>query len=302
MIRSLLFIPGSNEKLLAKGPGSDADALIYDLEDAVSPDQKDVARTMVRDALLGNHATEGDASLQNHAAEGDAHRSHIRIVRINSIETEYWKEDLREVLKGAPDMIMLPKASQPEDIATLLDELSKIEENSNEAVGIIPLIETALGLENAYRIASCSPRIKGMLLGAEDLTADLHCKRTKEGREIFYARSRMVACGRAAGVEIFDTPFTDTRDEEGIKSDAELAKSLGFTGKAAITPRHLETINAAFSPTAEDIEYARAVLAAIEEAEREGRGVIALNGKMIDAPVVERARQVLDAAQAIGLA
>ena len=220
MIRSMLFIPGSTQKLLDKGPTSGADALIYDLEDAVSPDQKNIARTMVRDALL--------ATLENESSSDSK-----RIVRINSIETEYWEEDLAEVLKGKPDMIMLPKVSVPEDVAILIKKLEDIKEGiaidieDIDKIEIIPLIETALGIENAYLIASSSPRVTGMLLGGEDLTADLRCKRTKEGNEIFYARSRMVACGRAADVEIYDTPFTDTKDEEGVRNDTLNIESEG---------------------------------------------------------------------------
>ena len=287
MIRSLMFIPGSNEKLLSKGLDAGADALIFDLEDSVSPDQKAQARIMVKDTLLKNPTQK-------------------TVVRINAIGTDFWTEDLKVTLEGNPDAVMLPKAGTPEDIKTLVEAIDSIKvEKGLEGDGnnpeIIPLIETALGLENAYSIATSSDRISGMLLGGEDLTADLGCKRTREGYEIFYARSRMVACGRAAGVEIYDTPFTDTRDEEGIQIDAQTAKSLGFSGKACITPRHIDVINEAFSPTQADIEYAKAVIEAIEEAEREGRGVVALNGKMIDAPVVSRAKQVLEAAEAIGL-
>ena len=290
MMKSLLFIPGSNEKLINKGKESDADALIFDLEDAVSPDAKGEARLMVREALLEW------AFLQ----ESERKTS---IVRINSLDSDYWKDDLDAVLEGHPDMIMLPKVSEPEAVLTLaeyIDDWTKAntnQANPNQAIpAIFPLIETALGIENAYRIASSHEKVKALLLGAEDLTADLHCKRTREGREIFYVRSRIVACGRAAGVEIYDTPFTDTRDEEGIKLDAETARSLGFTGKAAITPRHIEVINTTFSPTEEEIEYAKKVMEAIRQAQAEGRGVIALGSKMIDAPIVERARQVLEAA------
>ena len=168
-------------------------------------------------------------------------------------------------------------------------------------VGLMPLIETAMGVENAFSIASATKRVKALFLGAEDLTADLQCKRTKEGREIEYARTRLVVAARAAGVDVYDTPFTDVNDDEGIWVDARLAKSLGFTGKASISPRHVEVINAVFSPTEKEIDYAYEVLDAIETAKRQGKGAIALHGKMIDAPIVARAQRTIDMAKALGL-
>ena len=140
-----------------------------------------------------------------------------------------------------------------------------------------------------------------MFLGAEDLTADLQCKRTKEGREIEYARTRLVVAARAAGVDVYDTPFTDVNDDEGIWVDANLAKSLGFTGKASISPRHVEVINSVFSPTEKEIDYAYEVLDAIELAKQQGKGAIALHGKMIDAPIVARAQRTIDMAKALGM-
>ena len=168
-------------------------------------------------------------------------------------------------------------------------------------VGLMPLIETALGVENAFSIASATKRVKALFLGAEDLTADLQCKRTKESREIEYARTRLVVAARAAGVDVYDTPFTDVNDDEGIWKDAETAKALGFTGKASISPRHVEVINAVFSPTQKEIDYAYAVMEAIETAKAQGKGAIALKGKMIDAPIVARAQRTIEMAQALGL-
>ena len=140
-----------------------------------------------------------------------------------------------------------------------------------------------------------------MLLGGEDLTADLQCKRTKEGQEIFYSRSRIVVAARAAGVDCYDTPFTDVNDDKGLRKDAAFAKALGFTGKSAISPRHVADINAAFSPTMADIEYAEEVMETIRLAKEQGKGVVSLRGKMIDAPIVTRARQVLEMAEAMGV-
>ena len=165
----------------------------------------------------------------------------------------------------------------------------------------MPLIETALGVENAYAIASASDRVVALFLGAEDLTADLRCQRTKEGREIDYARQRLVVAARAAGVDVYDTPFTDVNDDEGIVADASYAKSLGFTGKASISPRHIDAINTVFSPTKKEILYAYEVMEAIALAKEQGKGAIALRGKMIDAPIVNRAQQTIAAAEALGI-
>ena len=150
-------------------------------------------------------------------------------------------------------------------------------------------------------IASASDRVAALFLGAEDLTADLRCQRTKAGREIEYARTRLVTAARAAGVDVYDTPFTDVNDDEGIEVDAALAKALGFTGKASISPRHVEAINRVFSPTQKEIDYAYEVMEAIRVAKEQGKGAIALYGKMIDAPIVARAEQTIAAAKEMGL-
>jgi citrate lyase subunit beta/citryl-CoA lyase len=185
-----------------------------------------------------------------------------------------------------------------DDYLAVLEAKLGMEEGS---VRLMPLIETALGIENAYFIASARKRVVALFLGAEDLTADLRCKRTKEGREIEYARTRLVVAARAAEVEVYDTPFTDVNDDEGIWTDAALAKALGFTGKASISPRHLEAINQTFSPTLAEIDYAYEVLEAIAMAKAQGKGAIALRGKMIDAPIVARAQRTIEMAEQLGL-
>ncbi len=285
MRRSMLFIPGNTPNLLMNADILGSDAIILDLEDAVSPAEKDAARILVRNALktLGYRGVEV-------------------IIRINPTETEFWKRDLEAVLPLRPSMIMPTKVSGPEVVREVSDYMSILEQREGIPVGtvkLIPLIETALGVENAYAIASADPRVAAIFLGGEDLTADLQCKRTKEGREIFYARSRMVNAARAAGVEVYDTPFTDVNDPEGLRADAQLAKSLGFTGKASISPRHVDAINEVFTPTQAEIDYAHEVMDTIAEAKRQGKGVVSLRGKMIDAPIVARARQVLEIERAL---
>jgi citrate lyase subunit beta/citryl-CoA lyase len=197
---------------------------------------------------------------------------------------------------------MPTKVSCAKDVQIVAEYMQLVEKKHNikEATSIIPLIETSLGVENAFEIAMSCERVKAIFLGGEDLTADLRCKRTKKGDEIFYSRGRMVIAARAANIDVYDTPFTDVEDEEGLELDSEFAKSLGFTGKAVISPRHVTCVNEVFSPTKEDIEYAYEVMEIIKVAKEQGKGAISLRGKMIDAPIVERARQTIEMAEAIG--
>ena len=287
MLRSMLFLPGNNPNMLINGNCLGADAVIFDLEDAVAPAEKDAARILVRNTM--RYMDFGTCG---------------RIVRINSIDTPYWKKDLEQILPYKPDLILLPKTGCAADILeadryiTELEQKLGIPENT---VGLMALIETAMGVENAFSIASACKRIQALFLGAEDLTADLRCKRTKEGREIEYARTRLVVAARAANIDVFDTPFTDVNDDEGIVVDAELAKALGFSGKASISPRHVEVINRVFSPTMAEIDYAYEVVEAIRIAKEQGKGAIALRGKMIDAPIVARAERTISMAVEMGL-
>lgn len=287
MRRSLLFIPGNNPNMLINAGCLGADAIIFDLEDAVSPSEKDAARILVRNTI--RHMDFNGCEI---------------IVRINAVDTDYWRKDIEVLLPEEPDLILLPKVSCREDALQADSYIMHIEKTlglASGSVGLMPLIETALGVENAYEIASCSKRVQALLLGAEDLTADLQCKRTKEGREIEYSRTRLVIAARAAGIEVYDTPFTDVNDDEGMAADTALAKSLGFTGKASISPRHVEVINQLFSPSLAEIAYAYEVMEAISVAEKQGKGAIALRGKMIDAPIVARAKKTIAMAEVLGL-
>ena len=285
MRRSMLFMPGNNAGMLLNADALGADSIILDLEDAVSPAEKDSARILVRNAL--KYLNYSNCEI---------------IIRINSIDTDYWKSDLEEIIPLMPHMIMPPKISCAKDVQIVADYIKEVEEKHNikNFTHIIPLIETALGVENAFEIAKSSDRVKAIFLGAEDLTADLRCKRTKKGDEIFYSRGRLVTAARAANIDVYDTPFTDVEDEDGLRKDALFAKSLGFTGKAAISPRHVMIINEVFSPTIEEIEYAKEVMDIIRVAKEQGKGAISLRGKMIDAPIVARAMQTLKMAEQLG--
>ena len=287
MRRSMLFLPGNNPNMLINGNCLGSDAVIFDLEDAVSPAEKDAARILVRNTMRYM----------------DFRGCEI-IVRINSVDTAYWQKDLDMILPLKPALILLPKSGTAADVLAADAYMTELEEKlgfEKNPVGLMPLIETAAGVENSFAIASSTKRVQALFLGAEDLTADLQCKRTKEGREIEYARTRLVVAARAAGVQVYDTPFTDVNDDEGILVDAQLAKALGFSGKASISPRHVEVINAVFSPTQKEIDYAYEVMEAIETAKAQGKGAIALHGKMIDAPIVARAQQTISMAEELGM-
>jgi len=281
MVRSLLFLPGNNPNMLINGDVLGADAIIFDLEDAVTPDEKDAARILVRNIL---------ASLDFRSVEV--------VIRINSIAPDgFWKRDLDEVIPLKPRRVMATKVRDAEYIREVAAYIGEVESRCGMQAGtvqIIALIETAAALENAFAIAVADPRVTAVFLGAEDLTADLRSGRTKSGEEIAYARGRIVAAARAAAIDVYDTPFTDVNDDEGIVADANIAKQFGFSGKAAITPRHVGIINRVFSPTEDEVDHARRVLEVIEEAKAQGKGAVSLNGKMIDAPIVARAQQVLD--------
>ncbi len=287
MRRTMLFLPGNNPNMLQNGDILGADCVIFDLEDAVSPAEKDSARILVRNMLK---------SLPFQSCQV--------IVRINSLDTPFWLEDIGEMVALAQPLLMPTKVSDKTYIQTISEAIAHEEEKNGLPVGstkLMPLLETALGIENAYEIASADKRVVALFLGAEDLTADLHCRRTGEGEEIAYARARIVCAARAAGLEVYDTPFTSIDDMEGLKADALRAKAMGFDGKAVISPRHVDCVNKIFSPTMQEVQYAKRVFEAIDLAKQQGKGAVSLGGKMIDAPIVKRAQQVLEAAKMMGV-
>lgn len=286
MLRSLLFIPGNSPAMLINADIHGADGIILDLEDAVAIDQKDAARLLVRSAV--NTMAYAVPNL---------------VIRVNPLETAFCRDDLAAAVPLRPAFIMPTKVGSAREIEVLGGMIAEIEAAHGIEQGttaLMPLLETARGIENAYAIA-CAPRVKALLLGAEDYTADLHAIRSKESGEIAYARGRILNAARAAGIEVIDTPFTDVNDQEGLRADAAHARALGFTGKASISPRHIDDINRAFSPSEAEVRYAQEVLLTIEEGRRLGLGAVSLRGKMIDKPVVDRARQTIETARALGM-
>ncbi|QCX33050.1 CoA ester lyase [Caloramator sp. E03] len=284
--RSMLFIPGNNPGMIQNAGVLGADSIILDLEDAVSISEKDSARILVRNALkfLDFYDTEV-------------------VVRINPLSTDFGYDDIKEISKVRPHGLLIPKSTE-EDIKACDDILNRIEEfegMKRQSIKLFPLIETAYGLENVYNIIKSSERVEGVLIGAEDLTADLGIKRTKEGDEIFYARCKVASACRAFRVDAIDTPFTDLNDEESFIKDINRAKSIGMTGKAAINPRQIDTIHEVFAPSLDEINYAIRIMKAKDEAKKEGKGVFSLDGKMVDAPIIARAQNILDKAKLSGL-
>lgn len=274
--RSMLFIPGNNPGMLQSADVFDADSIIFDLEDSVSLDEKDSARTLVYEVL------------KTIPFDTDV------VIRINPFDSKYYDLDIDMVKKLPVHSILLPKAS----CGSVKDLALKLKDTN---IKIIALIETALGIERVFDILSSSERCIGMMLGGEDLCVDLNCERTKVGSELLYSRGRVVSCAHALKKMVIDTPFTDTFDESGLEEDTQFAKSLGFDGKASINPRQINSINEIFSPTKAQIYYAIDVVEAREKALKEGKGVFSLQGKMVDLPIIKRAENTLAAAENIGL-
>ncbi|SPF32922.1 citrate (pro-3S)-lyase, beta subunit [Candidatus Desulfosporosinus infrequens] len=283
--RTMLFMPGNNPGMLQDAAILGADSIILDLEDAVSLSEKDSARILVRNALKYLDYSQVEV-----------------VVRVNPLDTEFGPQDVDMIARVKPDTLLIPKAHE-EDIKLVDMMLDKIETEEGYGVGsikIIALIETAIGLETIHEVIKASRRTVGVLLGGEDLTSDLGIMRTKEGEEIFYARNKVATACRALRVDSIDTPFTDTNDYEGLIKDTAKAKSLGLTGKAVINPRQVEIIHSVFAPTEAELKHALRILGAMEEMKKEGKGVFSLDGKMIDAPVINRAKTTVELGQRLG--
>lgn len=269
--RTLLFIPGNNPGMLINSDILKADGVIIDLEDAVAINEKDTGRLLVRE-YLKTFETTTDV-----------------FVRINPLDSPYFYDDLDAIKDLDIKGIVLPKSS----IESMKELNTYLKDNKLNHFEVIALVETALGLEEAVDIVKECDQVIGLFLGAEDLTLDLGATRTKASEEIAYARSRIIAASKAMGVQAIDTPFTDTDDMEGLVKDTLNAKGLGMTGKTVISPRHVDEINKAFSPSEEDIDYAYRVVDGVKEANEKGLGAFSIEGKMIDRPIILRALNTL---------
>jgi citrate lyase subunit beta/citryl-CoA lyase len=261
-----------------------ADGIILDLEDSVAPEKKDEARILVRNALR---------QINFYGAE--------RMVRIN--QGERGLEDLHSVIPQNVNLVLLPKCESADYIKQVEEEIAGIKKkfNSKNQVFLMPIIESALGIENSYMIARGSENVVAIAIGLEDYTTDLGVSRTIEGSESFYARTRLVVAAKAAGIQPIDSVFSDVADMEALKQTVVISKSLGFEGMGCIHPRQIAVIKQGFAPDGTEIEKSKKIILAFEKAKLKGLGVVALGSKMIDPPVVARAQKNIDLAVRLNL-
>jgi citrate lyase subunit beta/citryl-CoA lyase len=282
--RSRLYLPGSEPRYFINAALHGPDAIILDLEDSVHPSEKDAARVLVRNALR---------AVDFGSCE--------RMVRVNQLPLGL--EDLEEVIPEAPDVVLIPKVERPDQVIEVTQRVEQIKSKHklNRDLWLMPILESALGIENAYKIASASSLVVALTIGLEDYTADLGVARTAIGTESLYARQRLVTCARAAGMQAIDSVFSDVADMDGLRIWGLNSRALGFEGMGCIHPLQIPVIHQAFAPSGAEIEKATRIVAAFEEAQKKGLGVVSLGSKMIDPPVVQRAVKLVARARAMGL-
>ncbi|MBI1939835.1 MAG: HpcH/HpaI aldolase/citrate lyase family protein [Ignavibacteriales bacterium] len=284
MRRSRLYLPGDEPKFYPNAGLHKPDGIILDLEDSVAPSEKDSARYLVRNALR---------AVDFYGAE--------RMVRINQLPMGL--DDLRFVVPHNVHVLLVPKCESSDTVKQVEEEINIIKavKNISNEIYLMPIIESALGVVKAFEIASASEKVCALAVGLEDYTADIGVERTNEGRESFYARSAIVNAAKAAGVQAIDTVFSDVNDMDALRASVVEAKSLGFEGKGCIHPRQIKVVHEAFAPTEKEIEKAKKIVTAFNDAQKQGLGVVSLGSKMIDAPVVKRAQHTISLAILNGL-
>jgi citrate lyase subunit beta/citryl-CoA lyase len=282
--RSRLYVPGSEPKYFINAALHGADGVILDLEDSVHPSEKDTARLLVRNALRAVDFLDCE-----------------RMVRINQLPLGL--EDLDEVVPESPDLILIPKTETPDQVMAVEKRMAEVKSayGITRATWLMPILESALGIENAFVIAKASDKTVAITIGLEDYTADVGVVKTRDGAESLFARQRVVNAAHAAGVQAIDSVFGDLGDLEGLRAWAANSRALGFEGMGCVHPLHIPVIHEAFAPTSVEIERARKIVAAYDDAQARGLAVVSLGSKMIDLPVVQRALKLMARAQAMGL-
>lgn len=285
--RSMLFVPGANAAMLSNAFIYPADALMFDLEDAVAVREKDAARRLVY-----------------HTLQHPLYRDIETIVRVNALDSQWGIDDLEAVVRAGVDIVRLPKTDTAEDVIAMEKEIARIERDCGRqpgSTGMLAAIESAKGILQAPAIAQASPRLIGIALGAEDYVRDIRTERSADGIELLFARCTILQAARAAGIQAFDTVYSDANNEAGFLQEAGHIKQLGFDGKSLVNPRQITLLHNLYAPTQKDVDHARRVVEAAKAAEREGLGVVSLNGKMIDSPIIARAHLVLSRAELSGV-
>lgn len=281
----MLFVPGSNAAALGTAFVYQPDSVMFDLEDAVATTEKDSARLLVFQAL-------------RHPAYTDIET----VVRINGLNSEFGLKDLEAAVRGGVDIVRLPKTDSAEDIHQLEAQVERIEKTCGRPIGetkLMAAIESASGVVNAVTIATASKRMVAIAIAGFDYLVDMHTKRGNGSEpELFYARAAVLHAARAAHIDAFDVVYGNVDDDEGFLREVAIAKDLGFDGKSLIHPKQVDLLHRAYAPTEKEIEHAKRVLAAAAEAHRKGLGVVALDGKMVDPPVIDEAEMVLQRAEA----
>jgi citrate lyase subunit beta / citryl-CoA lyase len=283
--RSRLYLPGTEPKYAINAALHGSDAIILDLEDSVHHGEKDAARILVRNTL---HAVDFGSC--------------ERMVRINQLPLGL--EDLAEIIPESPDLILIPKVEHPQQVAEvdrMITEL-KSRHNISRPIWIMPILESALGIENAAAIGGASENVAALTIGLEDYTADMGVAKTSEGTESLYARTRLVNAAKAVGIEAIDSVFGDVGDVDALRRWGQNSRALGFEGMGCIHPSQIPVIHEAFSPTQPEIDKALKIVTAFEEAQQRGLGVVSLGSKMIDPPVVQRALKLVARARQMGKA
>jgi len=285
--RTMMFVPGNNPAMIKDAQIYGADTIMFDLEDAVSVNEKDAARFLVHEAIKTMDFSNDEV-----------------IVRVNALDTEFGRADVEAMVAAGAHGIRLPKTETAQDIHDMEALIAQCEEKYELPVGqtkLVAAVESALGVKNAYEIAEASERLIGIAIGAEDFVTNLKTTRSPEGIELLMARSQILLAARAAGIAALDTVYSDVNNEEGFRNEVKLIKQLGFDGKSIINPRQIDIINEIYTPTTKEIEKSVRIIGAAKEAETRGLGVVSLDGQMIDKPIIERAERVLMLAKASGI-
>ncbi len=284
--RSMLFVPGANTAMVCNAYVYKPDTVMFDLEDSVALAEKDSARLMVYHAL-------------KHFAYQDVETA----VRVNPLDSPYGHLDIEAAVRGGVDIIRLPKTDTIDDILDMQSVIEKVERKigTTKKTQLLAAIESALGVVNAVDIARCSSRLMGIALGAEDYVRDIRTQRTKEGTELAAARAQILLAARAAKIQAFDSVFSDVRDKEGFVSEVKKIKNLGFDGKSLVNPNQIYMLHDIYAPTQKEIDWAFEVIEAAEHAKKNGLGVISIDGRMVDAPIIARAERTIYLARTSGM-